>query len=266
VPDNVCPECGAPIAQADINMAEGVALCRACGRLSRLGDVAMADSPPAPAFPGTPPSGCRFIDGGPGGETELHATIRSGSAVFFLIFATFWNSIVSIFVVIAIAGLYSRLIGPLPSWYPNPPMSSGKHGTPHPASSMSTSELTFMCLFLIPFVLVGIGTALVALIGLLGSLRIRIDPTAVRVRTGLGPLAWTRTIDPTRITRVSIGQTSWQQNNRTLPLIVIAAADREVKFGSQLSPERRNWMAAVLRQRLLRTGRPALIPSRPIGV
>ena len=71
-----------------------------------------------------------------------------------------------------------------------------------------------------------------------------------RVRTGFGPFNWTRRFDPSRVKRVVIAQTSYEQNGQRKPLIQIEA-DRTIKFGSLLPDERRAWMLGVLHLQLV---------------
>src|SRR5256885_1368490 len=96
---NTCPACGQPITADDINIQEGVGLCRACGKLSRLGDI--ADQPAVDAnAPATPPAGCSFEEPMEGGAV-VRASLRSpGGAVTALAVCLFWNGIVSVFVLI----------------------------------------------------------------------------------------------------------------------------------------------------------------------
>lgn len=102
---SLCPACGQAIAVEDINISEGVGLCRACGKLSRLSDIVeqAAIDPNALAMP---PGGCAYdelIDG----TRRVRASHRSlSSAVGLLAICLFWNGIVSVFVLIAIGGIY----------------------------------------------------------------------------------------------------------------------------------------------------------------
>jgi hypothetical protein len=241
---NICPECGQPIASDDINLKEGVALCRACGKLSRLADIADQPSVDAAELT-TPPPGCSYQEQ-LGGGLVVRASHRSiGAAIGTLAICLFWNGIVSVFVLFAIAGLYTHLVGPLPKWFPVP--SSGKNGSLGPGIPLG--ETIFLCIFLMPFVLVGSGLVLAFFTYLLGRTELVVTGDTGRIRTGIGPLNWTRRFDVSRVTRVAIGQTAYTQNNQSKPLIVIDA-DRTIKFGSMLSEVRRAWMLSVLRLRL----------------
>jgi hypothetical protein len=256
---NVCPACGKPIAIEDINVREGVGLCRACGKLSRLAEI--VDQ--APIFPNalaSPPRGC-WLEESIGGQRTLGASLRSpGAAVFSLAFCLFWNGIVSIFVLIAAGGLYRNLVGPLPKWFPIP-SSSGK-GNMGP--NMGMGETLFLCIFLIPFVTIGFVMLCVFLTSLAGRVEVTLQEMQGRVRTGIGPISWSRRFDPSQVTRVSGGKTSYQVNGQNKSVIVIEA-DRTIKLGSSLTNSRREWLLAALHEILItksKTGRK-ITPNRP---
>jgi hypothetical protein len=242
---NVCPVCGKAIAIDDINVREGVALCRACGKLSRLAEVADT-APMDPRALASPPAGCS-IDESMGGRRTLAVSLRSpGAAAGTLAFCLFWNGIVSIFVIIAIAGLYTNLVGPLPKWFPAP----GQGGKGNLGPSMGMGETLFLCIFLIPFVTIGFVMLCAFLTSVAGRIQVTIDPTRGRVRTGFGPFNWTRRFDPSNVTRVSTGRTSYQVNGQYKPVVVIEA-DRTIKLGSSLSEARRDWLLAALHELLI---------------
>jgi hypothetical protein len=252
---NLCPSCAAPLLPADLNMAEGVGLCRGCGKLSRLSDIALAAEEPASseALAETPP-GCVIIDDTGGsmttGRVVVRASLRSfAGAIGLGVFALFWNGIVSIFVTVVITGWYTKLIGPLPAWVPSPSVSQN-NGPSQTGPQMATSELIFMTLFMTPFVLVGAGVLFATLACLFGSVRVIIQGERGRVRTGIGPLSFGKTFDALNVKSVAIGASTMKQNNRQQPQIVIEA-DRPVRFGTGLPKERRAWMVAALRKLLV---------------
>lgn len=230
----LCPACGAEIATGNINVAEGVALCTGCGELSRLAEVVSATRSLADLL-SNPPPGCSWSEWGD--EMRVNATLRSVGTFFgSLFFALFWNGITSVFVLLAIAGLYANLIGPPPSWFPAPVMND---------LPMSLGMSLFLCVFLLPFVTVGLVMAGVVVLAAAGTAEARLGHHDAQVRTGVGPLVWTRRFDPTQVRRVGEGLTSWKTNDESRVAIVIEA-DRKVKFGSMLSDERREWMRAAL--------------------
>lgn len=237
---NYCPHCDAPIGPEAMNVAEGVALCPRCGKLSRLSEV--IDWRPIAELSQDLPAGCRIEEWGD--HTTLTASLRSGSGLLGTLFvAIFWNGIVSVFVLVALAGLYQNLAGPLPAWFPAPDFDD----------SMSLGMTLFLCIFLIPFVLIGMAMMGAVLIYAFGRVEVTIDRHAAQVRTGAGPFNWTGRFDPNKVERVEAGLSSWETNGRRQELIVIHA-DRTVKFGTMLTDIRRMWLRDFLRGKLLRRG------------
>jgi len=237
---NFCPACGAPIGADDLNMKEGVGLCRACGKLSRLGPIADA-ADDAAAMTAQPPKGCRLDD--MGNRIVVRASTRSiGGAIGAGLFGLFWNGLVWSFVFAALSGIYVRLVGPLPSWFPTP---SG--GMPLPMAIA-------VCVFLIPFVAIGLLMIGICLTCLAGEVRVVIAGPEGMVRTGVGALALTKRFDASAVKRVAMSRTTWKQDDQSKPLIEIEA-DRKVRFGSVLSEDRLRWMLSVLRTLLLPDGR-----------
>lgn len=238
---NYCPACGEPISAEQMNLAEGVALCPSCGQLSRLADVVGAAGPAAELLDQTPP-GCRVTMWGQ--EIRVLAPLRSiGALMGTVFFALFWNGIVSVFVLIALAGLYTNLVGPLPAWFPAPNMDD----------PMPLGMTLFLCIFLLPFITIGASLLAAALLYTAGKIEVRIGDHEALVRTGIAFLAWSRRFDPTEVRRVDVGTTSWETNGRPGRTVVIEA-DRHVKFGSLLTDERREWMRAILHVLLVQPG------------
>jgi len=230
---NYCPACGEPISAEQMNLAEGVALCPSCGQLSRLADVLNAAGPAAELLEQTPP-GCRVSMWGQ--EIRVLAPLRSGGALIgTLFFALFWNGIVSVFLLIALAGLYTNLVGPLPVWFPAPKMD-------HP---MPLGMTLFLCVFLLPFIAIGASLLATALLYAAGKIEVLIGDSQAVVKTGVGFLVWRRRFDPTQVHRVTIGKSSWKSDDQAKELIAIEA-DRTIKFGTLLPDERREWLQTVL--------------------
>lgn len=246
-----CPSCGADLPPDDINVREGVALCRACNTITRLIDLADQAEPVIDADPSTPPPGCQLIDDEPR-RIVVRASARSLSgAAGAGCFAVFWNSIVLVFVLIALAGTWQHVIGPVPSWFPAPNFGSGGAGSGQgQGQMMPLGMVIFLWIFLTPFILVGATMAFVALVSLGGRVEVRLEDALGIVRTAVGPLAWRRRFDASNVKAVRIGETSWKQNGQSKPVVEIEA-DRTVRFGSMLTDERRAWMVAVLKRLLV---------------
>ncbi len=253
MPDVLCPRCSRVIPVDDLNIAEGVGLCRGCNGLWRLAELAQdpedGQSDRAVESGGIP-SGCRLEDDGR--ETMVRATCRGPMGCFFLAFSLFWNSITSVFVAVAAGSLYQHVIGPLPSWFPT--FAGSKKGGL--SAGMSLGMTIGLCVFLIPFVAVGIGTFLAAAMGLLGRVEVRLREGRGTVFTGIGPLGLRRGFDATLVREVRVRLSKSETNGKPDRSIVIEA-DNRVELGGMLTEPRRRWMAGVLRKILLpqrRTG------------
>lgn len=241
-----CPECDELITSDAMNIKEGVALCPQCGKLSRLSELNTSTRSIAEIL-AKPPAGCSIVAEGRG--VILTASLRSITGFLFpAAFALFWNSIVSVFVLIAIAGLYTNLVGPLPNWFPAPGLKDGKpemNGGP-----MDLGMTLFLCVFLIPFVTIGLGMACAAVLNLIGKVQVTLDEFESYVSTGFLFLRWKRKFDPREVAAIDFGTTPWQSEGGANRLIEIKS-NRSVKFGSMLQSDRMEWLRAVLREILL---------------
>jgi hypothetical protein len=241
-----CPDCDEVITSGAINIKEGVALCPQCGKLARLSELNTSARSVAEIL-AQPPTGCSIASE----DQRVIARVSMRSITGFLFpagFALFWNSITSVFVLIAIAGLYSNLIGPLPNWFPAPGLKDGKpemNGGP-----MDLGMTLFLCVFLIPFVTIGVGMAGAAVMNLIGKVEVVINEFDSYVATGFWFMRWKKRFDPRQVKAVEFGSTSWQSEGGRNRLVEIIA-ERNVKFGSLLQSDRQDWLRAVLREILL---------------
>lgn len=235
--DYYCPACDAPLTNEDINITEGVALCPGCGKMSRLSEVIEYERPSEEVV-NTPPPGCTLTN--QLNTTVIRVSLRSfGGFLGALFICLFWNGITSIFVLIALAGLYTNLIGPLPAWFPAPDFDDG----------MSLGMTLFLCLFLTPFVLIGLMMFVGVLLAMMGSIVIRVGSDWATVKTGVGPVGYTRRFDPRQVRSVGAGRSKIETNGEHKKLIQIEA-DRTVRFASGLSEAKHDWLIAVLRRLL----------------
>jgi hypothetical protein len=217
-----CPKCDRRVAAEDVNMARDMAFCRSCNEAfvvseamgsAELGDVDFSD----------PPGGVTIDD--LAGRLVLTATCRSSAAAFFVVFALFWNSIVSVFLTLGIHGLISgedSFDGPFPG---------------------------FILVFMIPFVLVGVGMGSAALLSLFGQVRVTLEPELLTVFTGVWGIGRSKVADWHQVTAVRIADTGARTNDKPMMAIEVDGP-RRFKFGTFLSEERRTFVAAVLRRML----------------
>lgn len=245
MPPPACPVCQAPIGPKDINIAEGVAYCRACNEVIRLREVAR-DPAIAAADPAAPPPGCSFrMDGA---ETVIRASGRSlGGFVAGLFIAAFWNGIVSVFVLIALGSTLKHLSGSLPAWFP---LSRGSSRGMGPGN-MPAGFTIFLWVFLTPFIAIGTLMILNVLHCIAGRVDLRIWTGSAVVFSGIGPFGVRRRFDPAAVRNVSLGASRWRQSEEAQPMVVIDCGGRTIRFGSMLPEPRRVWLAAICRTALL---------------
>lgn len=264
--DTTCPGCAADLTPDDINIKEGVAYCRACDKVWRLAELAgvgtgramgsasastgedaeeeaRADEIAAREAPG----GCWLLDRG--AETVVGARCRSSTGWFFLAFATFWNSITWVFVLVGISGLMHPAAPPAqmiedakndPQWRQAMENGLGTGGGGGGGGDW------VMLVALIPFVLVGLLTGAFGLVGVFGKIEVRLRGQKGLVTTGLGPLAWRREFSADLVRGVRIGDANSSTNGKPDKRIIIEA-DNDVGLGAWLTPIRRRWLAGALR-------------------
>ena len=231
-----CTTCRGTIPETEINMVQGVAFCRACNKLWKVSDLAvdaaLLGTMEAGADFNAPPAGCAHRDDGV--TQEAVAPMRSlGAGLSLLFFAVLWNSILA---VIFVVGWIGR--------------GNATATSDSPMTEVDTSGGTaaggeaIPVLFLTPFLLVGIGVALGAAVMLLGRTTLSRRGDEAWARSGLGPIAWTQRFKASAVRSIQLGLTTWQQNGRSLPVVVIEA-DRTVRLGAQLKNERRAWLMAA---------------------
>lgn len=160
-----CRSCAKTILAEDINLDTVLAKCRSCHAVFDFSaQVRMPTVPEAKLKRdrGEIPMPRQFTVDERGGRLSITRKWGRGPAIFFLIFSVFWNSVVSVFVVGFLSGSMKTEEGSGPGW--------------------------FMGLFLVPFVLVGIGTGWAALALLLNRTTIRVEGRRLKVTNA--PIPW----------------------------------------------------------------------------
>jgi hypothetical protein len=231
-----CPQCREPIAGADVNVGKGVAYCRRCHLLHDLSELlASAELDFAPELTAPPPGTWLREDGF---RTLVGARHRSLGTVAGLLFITlFWNGIVSVFVMGAVAGTLHHYGVPPPAWLPN------AKGFLHGSSPL------FTWLFLIPFTLVGLWILICFLSALFGRTEVQLTGSDGCVYVGVGPLSFRRRFDPAMVQSVKIAPGSVTKNGQPQYVIRIESEGRKpIKFGVMLTEERKRYVAAQARR------------------
>ncbi len=225
---DVCPKCGSELNLGDINIDQGVALCRACGRLSSLSEV-VKTAVPVDHLIDDPPKGCTLIDYGR--DVQILVSLRSIRRMLMTAFVMmFWNGITSIFVLGALASL---VFG-----------GSSGESSDFPLPTMPRGIAVGVLLFMIPFILIGLSLIAAFLLAIGGHLDIRLAHNEGSIRTALGPFGWTRRFNPADIQNVAIHMHSGE--NGTTPDGLVLEGKRTIRFGSGLPEDRRDWLRAIL--------------------
>jgi hypothetical protein len=235
-----CSKCGQEIAGDNINVASDVAYCRDCNVSYSLSELTRDEVANAVFDLQHPPKGAWFaIDRD---ATVIGATNRNpANAAGFLFFALFWNGILSIFLLFAVAASLRHLGISLPGWFPAPEMDG---------QDMTVGMTIFLWVFLMPFILVGLFVAGAALSSLFGRTEVGIAEAGATVFTGIGTLGWRRRFDPAQVKGIRTHRKHNSEGNDTLTILVETREGKQIKFGSLLSNERRQFVLAALRKRL----------------
>lgn len=241
-----CPKCDQVIAGDDVNVATNVAYCRTCNLAHKLSVLVQDTELTANVDFHRPPAGVTYCDDGRG--TIVVATHRSlGGAFGTLAIALFWNGIVSVFVLFAIAGTLRNLHITLPHWFPVPDM----NGSP-----MSVGMTIFLWIFLTPFIVIGLAMIGAFLSSLGGRTEVRMHNSEGTVFAGIGPLGWRRRFDASTINDVRIDDRQWRDSDgdrqRKTAIVIETRAGKLIKFGTMLTEERRKFLAAAVRKTLMR--------------
>ncbi len=164
-----------------------------------------------------------------------------------LAISLFWNGIVSVFVLVAISATLQQLHVPTPDWFPAPKMNG---------DAMTVGMTIFLWIFLTPFIAIGsimIGAFFSAVAG---RTEVEIRQSEGTIFVGIGPLGWRRRFNCGTVKDVRVEDKSWRNSDggrQNKTQIVIETQDgKQIEFGSMLREDRMKFVAAGVRQALLR--------------
>jgi hypothetical protein len=237
-----CSRCGKVIPSEDINVANDVAYCRACNLSHQLSSLTQGTEVDGDVDLNNPPAGAWYASDGMG--PVIGATHRSLSgALGALAISLFWNGIVSVFVLVALAGTLRNLGITLPHWFPAPKM----NGAP-----MGVGMTIFLWLFLTPFIVIGLTMIGAFLSSLGGRTEVRVTNAEGVVFTGIGTLGYRRRFDASGVKDVRLDDRQWRNSNGNLQhktcIVIETREGKQVKLGSMLTPERRKFVAGAVRK------------------
>lgn len=241
-----CTRCGRAISGDDVNVAKDVAYCRSCNLAHKFSVlVSTSDLADAVDFNRPPPGvHCHAM-----GETlTLRVTHRSlGMAMVMLGVSLFWNGLVSVFVLLAIAFTLSHLDIPAPSWLPAPDM----NGSP-----MNVGMTFFLWVFLMPFIVIGATLFGGFFLSVWGRTDIQINPSEGMVFTGVGPFGSRQRFLTSQVSDVRIDDKKWHDSDgdrqHKVSLVVETYDGKLIRFGSMFSKERRKFVGSLLQKALIR--------------
>ena len=237
-----CFRCGKVIPSEDINVANDVAYCRACNLSYQLSALTQGTEMAGDVDLNHPPAGAWYTSEGMG--PVIGATHRSlGAALGALAISLFWNGIVSVFVLVALAGTLRNLGITLPHWFPAPNM----NGAP-----MGVGMTIFLWIFLTPFIVIGLIMIGAFLSSLGGRTEVRVNNAEGVVFTGIGALGYRRRFDASAVNDVRLDDRQWRNSNGNLQqktcIVIETREGKQVKLGSMLTPERRKFVAGAVRK------------------
>jgi len=241
-----CPECRNVIVSDDVNVAADVAFCRSCNLAHKLSSLAAVVDLPTNLELHGPPPGAWFRTDATG--TSIGATHRSlGAALGALAISLFWNGIVSIFVLLALSGTLHHLGIAVPDWFPAPRMNGG---------GMSVGMTIFLWLFLTPFIAIGTAMILAFLSSLFGRTELALQNGQAALYRGIGPFGYRRRFAMADVKDVRIEDRRWRDSDgdarRKTVIVIETRAGKLIKFGTQLTEDRRKFVAAATRKALVR--------------
>ncbi len=237
-----CSRCGRVIPGEDINVGNDVAYCRVCNLSYELSALTQGTELDSNIDLNRPPPGTWYRSDGPG--PVIGATHRSlGAAFGALAIALFWNGIVSVFVLLALAGTLRNLGIQLPHWFPAPVMND---------SPMSVGMTIFLWIFLTPFIVIGLVMIGAFLSALAGRTEVRMNNSEGVVFTGIGAVGHRRRFDASSVKEVRIEDRQWRNSEgarqRKACILIETRDGRQVRLGSMLTPERRKFVGEALRK------------------
>jgi hypothetical protein len=239
----ICPRCKGVIPSEDINVANDIAFCRNCDLSHSLSALTSGTIVDENVDVSRPPAGTWFQRDGNG--VVIGATHRSISQAFgLLFFSLFWNGIVSVFVLLALASTLHHFGVPLPRWLP---LSKG--------NSIPVGMTIFLWLFLTPFIAIGFAVLMTLLSCLAGRTEVRIQGGEGVLFTGVGPVGFRKRFSTSEVRDVRIEDRRWRDSSgssQRKSQIVIETERKPISLGSMLSEERRRFIAGALKKELVR--------------
>lgn len=211
-----CRFCNGGIALADVNVANDLALCRACGKTMPFSEIAPIPGAESVDL-GRPPKGVRIEESPIRGRAIIYRKI-SPAVIFLIPFTALWSGF-------SMAGIYGTQIA---------------EGKFDPVRS----------LFGLPFLIGTIVLVSVIAFMLFGRWRFGFNRGLFEVATEVGPFGWTRRMACDKTARVGIKASAWRKNNVPQNQIHVECQGESLKFGAMIPEDRKVFLAEAIRRML----------------
>jgi len=206
-----CPGCRRPTSPGDIDPALNIVRCSACG-FAWPASAPTITPEASPLLDLThPPDGASYTTHT--GLRRVSAPIRNSLGWFLLLFGLIWGGAFC-------GGIYI------------------------PQILKGSFDLT-NALIGLPFILITGVFILFAAIQLRGESTAELRGSTLTLRTGLGPFAWSTTLDTATIRDIRLADAPRQGKKRGVHAILIIT-DRTITFGASLDTDRRAFLFAAL--------------------
>ncbi|NOY74330.1 MAG: hypothetical protein GXP32_00875 [Kiritimatiellaeota bacterium] len=213
----VCAKCGEAIPDEDFNVSTDIAYCRKCDFKQSLSELLEADEIDA-SITYDPPGGTFFQEDFQG--FTVGARFSKGFLLFLIPFTCAWSGF-------SMWGIYIQ------------PFLRGKF------------DVTIM-LFGLPFLFGSIVLCSVVFTALFGSLKIMVKDYDGKIIFGVGGLGWKRRFNVADVDSVSLKTSNVRVNNIPQKGVCISGANMEpITFGTTLKENQKEYVAAVLKQKLI---------------
>lgn len=218
-----CPQCGAVLAPEDINVSKDVVLCRGCSAVSSFSELVHGKEEEA-ILDSLPPK-LKVIKRAD--ELVLQYGYPKLIGVFVLCFALFWNTIVTVLLTVMLTGGTYKL-----------------NGVEKTGGDFSD------CLFMVPFIVVGMGTLALAWFWFFGSMILTLAPGRGEWFCGLGRLGKRWQFLLACDSRITLVQNGVGNDGHVIQKISVTQPQgKAFYFGSGIQDkEVLNYFVAVLKQ------------------
>jgi len=224
-----CPDSGNVVPPEHYNISTDILISPFSGKQYKLSELIQDQSNAVDDLDilSNPPSGLRERRGAQSSSASV-STRSLPTAIFFTPFTLFWNGITSVFVVGPwLGGMTSSGGGPAPRFGVDP----------------------FMTLFLTPFILVGIGTFITALLAWAGRFSVTVTDTQLKTFRGIGPIGLRRRFDAASIQKITVEETSIKQDETPMLALTLWVPEKK-KIALGVGEVRQRYIAAWLRNEL----------------